>query len=1216
MSNLDLVDTIVFLMMENRSFDHMLGHLSLTGRMPDVDGLQAPLDHGRYGNPHDGRIFHPFMMRDVRLESDVPHNREHLPTQLAWSDDLDAYQMNGFARGYFEYRPDDDTDKPPSMGILPAEDVPISTFFAENFAVCDRWFSSLPTGTPPNKLMSMAGRSRVEDVEQRIVPSDNLVTDWLTRRGIRWRFYYDGLPFYALLGRLDVLFDTDLFRPFDQLANDVLNEADDTFPQVIFIDPAYEAGPLLGGRPRNDDHAPAPVSFGQVLQRQLYEALTGNAERWGKTALIITYDEHGGFYDHVEPLRIGYAPPDNEYEPYVSSGPRVPGFVVSPLVSKGRVFKGVLDHTSFLQLIAERFAPGEGGYSHEVNIRADRGIVSLSEVFDRDAPRADVPQAPPFEAPPFDPGLMGRLPVDPVELLFDFGARKLVGESPEDVRQGLPELWDWHLAAPEDPTPEDRRGLEFEGFGELIREHAGKSLADLPKDLVRARARGPFTYRREESPKLKASVRLGAAAQVTAFNRVEDEDPDGLLAAAGEEDLERLLQPQVRLDESSAWMKYAVEADLGAGANFSLERLGFQFDLDKKLRLTDYRRHARDNVAVATVLSDVSFPRFALSTEHVLAMKSGECLAMQFVGTVRTAIEITWADLFASQFGNLGALFGGERAIPLELSAGLTVSASVSIEDDFLLAFSRVSRDRIRVAVRKAKQRRAGLGVAAGAKVELADPEQFVGALRAVVAGAIGLPYGKIREALRRPVQLLSAKETKVVLLILKKLGMDPAVPDGLSEQRQLLEDIEQKLDEIEAEVDKAIRETARQKISLGFRYEYDRISTRASLLQATLSEDELRDHHGKLIRADVSELLEAIRKGRAGIELESWLQRKQVQTARSWGFTLGFGPWSVWGRDRDEVTRTVDENELGRRRIAYSGLRSYAGKWAKESFEWSIDFRADMPRFAARDVPRLSEFELGLALTWERRERLTEKAISKLLDAGAVWGVCAPTDAHNLAESLRPSLDKEVDITVQLRLDDEALRAMLPRLGAAALADFAPAYGAAMPWMKEFPGRLDADVRRELYEPLWRSYLENPDQRPDALSARAVRHFERMPLPHKELRVLEAEFLVRQWATLAGLAKLNDKMIADLEEFNAGMAELAVAVAEDRAFTGVIESVFGAIKDVAKQSHNVRALGAYLAGVAADGAAAARGSRTWRQTSPRLASSAAFPWQRPMCRM
>ena len=91
MSNLDLVDTIVFLMMENRSFDHMLGHLSLTGRMPDVDGLQAPLDHGRYGNPHDGRIFHPFMMRDVRLESDVPHNREHLPTQLAWSDDLDAY---------------------------------------------------------------------------------------------------------------------------------------------------------------------------------------------------------------------------------------------------------------------------------------------------------------------------------------------------------------------------------------------------------------------------------------------------------------------------------------------------------------------------------------------------------------------------------------------------------------------------------------------------------------------------------------------------------------------------------------------------------------------------------------------------------------------------------------------------------------------------------------------------------------------------------------------------------------------------------------------------------------------------------------------------------------------------------------------------------------------------------------------------------------------
>ncbi len=1194
MTDLSLVDTIVFLMMENRSFDHMLGHLSLSGSMPQVDGLHAPLDQDQYANPHDGRVYHPFEMRDGRLESDVPHNREHIPTQFAYSETSGRYEMNGFARGYFEYRPQADINiTPPSLGILPAADVPISTFFAEKFAICDRWFSSLPTGTPPNKLMSLTGRSRVEDVGLGIAPSDNLVTDWLTRRNIRWRVYHDGLPFFALLGRLDVMFDRDLFRPFDRFADDVLNESDDEFPQVILIEPAYEAGPLLGGRPRNDDHAPTPVSFGQVFQRRLYEALTANAERWSKTVLIITYDEGGGFYDHVEPLEIGYAPPGNEYEAFTTTGPRVPGLVVSPLVSENRIYSENLDHSSFLQLIAERFAPGEGGYSHEVNLRADQGFRSLSDVLDLAAPRTDIPEAPAFEAPPFDSALARILPDSPIELLFDFAARKMIGESPPEAKDALPELWDWHLTAGDDPTPAEKRGIEFIGLGELFREHGGKRLEDLPQDLISADLRTPFGFTRGESPEVTVSVRAGASGTVSVFNDVDSEDPDGILAPAGEEDLERLLQPQIELDDSSVWMKYALVAELGAGVGVSLEQLGFSFDIDKKLRLTDYRRHARDNIAIGTVLSDLSSPRFALSTDHVIDLRSGECLTMQFVGTIAVGIEISWSDIFASQFGNLGALFGSDEVIPLKLSAGLTVSAAVSVEDDFLVAFSRSDRDRIRVAVRKAKRRRSNLALDASIKVTFSNPAQVEEALHAIVEGAIGAPYGEIREVLSGTIDRLSSKETRLLLLLLKALGMDPSVPDGVNELRGVLEAVDQRLDEIEARLDETIRAIASQKISVGFRYEYNRISTRASLLQATLVDEQLRAHHPDLIRGEVGGLLAAIQEGRAGIELESYLRRDRLGTARSWGFTLGIGPWSVYGRSREEVTRTVDVNENGRRRIAYNGLRSFSGKWFKESFEWSIDFRADMLRFAAGDSPKMSEFELGLALTWERRERLTEKAISKLLDAGAVWGVCSPSSYQVLRESLLASLDKECDITVQMRIDNETLRAILPRLGGAALTDLASAYGAAMPWMKDYPGRRDVNLRRALYEPLWRSYFENPDQRPDQLAARAVRHFERQRLPAKKLRVVEAQYEVRRWATFAGLAKMNSKMIADLEGFNAGMAELAAAVAEDRASSGVIETVFGRIKDVGKQSHNVRALGAYLAEVVADEAGNTRIERS-----------------------
>jgi hypothetical protein len=772
---------------------------------------------------------------------------------------------------------------------------------------------------------------------------------------------------------------------------------------------------------------------------------------------------------------------------------------------------------------------------------------------------------------------MRLLPVEPVELLFDFGARKLVAESPPEARDALPELWDWLDAAGLDPHPVDSRGLELAGFGELMREEGGKPLAELPARVLRADLRTDFGYSGGAIPELSVSARIGAAAEVSAFNDVTDDDPDGLLAAEAEEGLEELLPPQLLLDDAHAWLKYTLSAELGTSGGATLDDLGVRIDAGKKLRLNDYRRHARDNIAVGTILSDLCRPRVALTTDHVLALRSGDCLAMQFVGTMAASVEITWADIFAGQFGNLGALLGGKQVIPLRLSTGLTVSASVSIEDDFVLAFSRLDRDRLRVALRKAKQRRAGLALAAGAQVELSDPAQIEPALHAVVEGVVGEPYAELRAVLGGAIDRLDARETKLVLALLKALGMDPAVPDGVAELRGLLQEISQRLDELETQIDRTIRTAARAKIAAGFRYEYDRISTRSSLLQATLTHDALRAHHAELIRGHADGLLEAIRAQQAGVELESYLQRRRLDTRKSWGFTLGFGAWSVYGRDRDRVTRVLDRNEQDRQRVAYTGLRAYAGNWFGESFEWSLDFRADMGRFAAGDTPRMSEFHLGLALTWTRHERLTEKAISKLLDAAALWGVCSTADYTGLAEGLRPDLDADCEITVQLRVEDATLRAVLPRLGAATLADFAAAYGAAMPWMAEFPGRRDLDVRRELYAPLWRAYFHDTDQRPDQLAARAVRHFELMPMPHKELRVVEDTWQTRPWATFAGLAQLNSKMIADLSGFNVGMAALAAAVAADRPSSGVLDGVFGNIKDIGKQSHNVRALGAYL---------------------------------------
>ena len=142
---------------------------------------------------------------------------------------------------------------------------------------------------------------------------------------------------------------------------------------------------------------PVPVAFGESLLLQVYDALGADPVRWKKTLLIVTHDEHGGFFDHVLPLNVAQ-PPGAQWATataFTTTGPRVPAFVVSPFVSQAIVSSVTLDHTSILQLLAERFgAPGEN-YSPQVDARRAAGIGSISAVLDAKAQRPS-----PYAAPP------------------------------------------------------------------------------------------------------------------------------------------------------------------------------------------------------------------------------------------------------------------------------------------------------------------------------------------------------------------------------------------------------------------------------------------------------------------------------------------------------------------------------------------------------------------------------------------------------------------------------------------------------------------------------------------------------------------------------------------------------------------------------------------------------------------------------------------------
>lgn len=200
------IDTIIFVMLENRSFDQMLGYLSLddTPGPLAVDGLRSdPAWQRAFANSAGGNSYPLKKLAAAQaIRQDPPHGHESIGRQIETPPaGPGADKMGGFVATYLDAH--ERVDDPGAvMGYYGSKDVPTYDFLARNFCVCDRWFTSLPLGTQANRLMAMAGQSKVLDNVIGL-PNQQLVYDWLDARGIGWRAYISGgyAPFFIMMRR-------------------------------------------------------------------------------------------------------------------------------------------------------------------------------------------------------------------------------------------------------------------------------------------------------------------------------------------------------------------------------------------------------------------------------------------------------------------------------------------------------------------------------------------------------------------------------------------------------------------------------------------------------------------------------------------------------------------------------------------------------------------------------------------------------------------------------------------------------------------------------------------------------------------------------------------------------------------------------------------------------------------------------------------------------
>jgi phospholipase C len=374
------IDHIVVLMMENRSFDHMLGYLKRDG-MPEIEGLTGDEKNvDRDGNEYpvwefqpDQTAFHkPGRPYDQSL--DPCHSVECVHAQLSG-------ENGGFVQNFIDMKQPAPEDRRLPMGHYTAQHVPAYDFLARQYCVCDAWHASVPGDTWPNRLFSIAGREGpkvalergILDILKRLWPGKPLgappiydvpaFTRQLDRS--QWRWYsHDPATLRAADSRYRGLFhvDRENFAYFDRKKLGVFTElaealivgdsflddaANGRLRDVSWIDPNFIDLHIFDPG-SNDDHPPSDIKAGQAMVMDLYHALV-NSPQWEDTMLVITYDEHGGFYDHVAP------PPVDDGSGYATYGVRVPALVIGPRV-RNFVCKESFDHTTLIKTILVRFA--------------------------------------------------------------------------------------------------------------------------------------------------------------------------------------------------------------------------------------------------------------------------------------------------------------------------------------------------------------------------------------------------------------------------------------------------------------------------------------------------------------------------------------------------------------------------------------------------------------------------------------------------------------------------------------------------------------------------------------------------------------------------------------------------------------------------------------------------------------------------------------------
>jgi phospholipase C len=341
---------VIVMMKENRSFDHLLGEIA-----------NVPPE---YSNPDlTGNAVFPFHADTTCIQHDPGHQYQSV------QDMLDGGRMDGFVKNAARTS---GTDGSFVMSHYTSADLPFYYFLANTYALNDRHFAPLATGTFANRAYFMLGTNAgiVDTGIEYPPPSTPSIMQLMMNAGYTWGSYTDGPPFDGALGWSNT-------APGVHSIDELLAALDaGTLPNLAFVDAELNI---------EDDHPTADLQTGEAFFKKIYDHAVASPQ-WERMAILWTYDEAGGFADHVTPP-VGACPPDPTTPDIAGRGPRISMVAISPWAKRAYLSHTVEDHTAITRFVETIFdLPALTG--------RDANMTALLDLFDFSCHDLSVPPAP------------------------------------------------------------------------------------------------------------------------------------------------------------------------------------------------------------------------------------------------------------------------------------------------------------------------------------------------------------------------------------------------------------------------------------------------------------------------------------------------------------------------------------------------------------------------------------------------------------------------------------------------------------------------------------------------------------------------------------------------------------------------------------------------------------------------------------------------------